>query len=416
MLTSLPTWTTPERRLIRACLHIGMPESCIQEATALIRDHEIDWEYVTGIMERSKVRALCYTNLLALPHGILDPALRTRLQEYVTRAAWRAMRSKGELIAILRAFQGAGIETVLFKGVMLAEAAYGSILLREFSDHDLLIRREAAEAAREALAPLGYKASHTIDALKRLRRRADALYHTGDGLSLDLHWQLIEDWRNHLGDLDPFREHTQATTWNGFHIRVFQDEFLLIFLCLHGYRHQWERFSWIVDLTGFIQRHPRLDWARVETLTQTYGVADIVEMGLLLAHDVTDCPLPPHILARLQTNTKICALLPTVYSVLFPDKRLVSDYSPRGREQTYRFQFMLVRRWFRVRLLYRMMIGRIDWRPNAADRAWVQLPPPLGFLYVVLRPLRLVVQYSGSQVRQLRYVIARRRTPGDRAN
>src|SRR5260370_38643204 len=62
-----------------------------------------------------------------------------------------------ELFRLLDLFAREGIQVLPFKGPTLAMAAYGNLALRQFTDLDLLIRKEDVLRARGILLENGYR-------------------------------------------------------------------------------------------------------------------------------------------------------------------------------------------------------------------------------------------------------------------
>lgn len=89
---------------------------------------------------------------------LLASANDLRLQD-VSRAMILASAAR----EILQAIDNAGLPVALVKGVDFAEKAYGGLQMRSFSDIDLLVRPEAADALGGVLQGLGIEAHEPPD-------------------------------------------------------------------------------------------------------------------------------------------------------------------------------------------------------------------------------------------------------------
>ncbi len=79
-------------------------------------------------------------------------ALKRRYQINLHKALFLSR----ELIRIVEHLSALGIEVMPYKGVALAEMAYGDIALRHAGDIDLLIRPQDFPRIRDAVRELGY--------------------------------------------------------------------------------------------------------------------------------------------------------------------------------------------------------------------------------------------------------------------
>src|SRR5579863_3082612 len=98
--------------------------------------------------------------MLAAFHRV-QPLVDARLGEHASATELRAraahkMGLTAELIALTNAFKAAEIPVLPHKGPLLAQAAYGDLALREFTDLDLLIHAADLPRAIAMLADHGY--------------------------------------------------------------------------------------------------------------------------------------------------------------------------------------------------------------------------------------------------------------------
>ena len=73
-------------------------------------------------------------------------------------------------------------------------------------------------------------------------------------------------------------------------------ETLMLFLCVHGAKHLWSRLQWLGDVARLARKQP--DWACIWELANEAGCARPVLLGLLLAHELLEAPVPEEILER----------------------------------------------------------------------------------------------------------------------
>src|SRR5438128_10387673 len=127
---------------------------------------------------------LVWWNLTDAP---IESAERTALRaEY--RQAWiRNQHILAIVTPLLEALHLEGIQTLLLKGAALAVTSYERIGVRPIGDVDVLVRPEAAPAARQVLERHGWVPIRHV-AASSLPIRHSLGYTDADGVDLDLHW------------------------------------------------------------------------------------------------------------------------------------------------------------------------------------------------------------------------------------
>src|SRR5690606_26442693 len=160
--------------------------------------------------------------------------------------------------------QNNNISAIPIKGPVLAEIVYKDIALREYGDLDILVRKGEYEQAIQLLLTLGYQETNYPSSSNSVWHRKYAHHRTfineRSGVFVEMHWDLTE--RNPaLLEIDKIApEHLIDIMFGGTTTQVLNPELTLLYLCVHGYRHQWERLSWLCDVAELINTHPNLDW------------------------------------------------------------------------------------------------------------------------------------------------------------
>ena len=128
-----------------------------------------------------------------------------------------------------------------------------------------------------------------------------------------------------------------------------------------------------------------LDWPALRTLAERHHLRRIVALGLGLAAGLPGMALPPPAREIMDAEPAAAELAAAVRQAWFAPRP-----EPPARE-LYRFlascRERRADRW--------TMYWRLLFQPTAADLAWLNLPRPLGCLYPVLRPLRLLFAGTG---------------------
>ena len=168
-------------------------------------------------------------------------------------------------------------------------------------------------------------------------------------------------------------------------MHTFAPEDTLIAICVHGSKDFWDRILWIADVSELIRAHPQLDWDAVVSRAESLKAQRMLHLGLLLASELLDAPLPDSIAGRAHHDTAASRLaLELIKSLLAAE--------PRCAGVARRFDIR--RRSVRGFLFGWRYAGRLTMLPSDEDWQDLRLPRTLAPLYFLLRPLRLLQKYG----------------------
>jgi hypothetical protein len=161
-----------------------------------------------------------------------------------------------------------------------------------------------------------------------------------------------------------------------------EDELILI--CIHGAKHFWEQLSYIADVAAFVSR-PKLDWARVQSAAEEVGGERMLYLGLRLAADLLQAPLPENVGALVQSDQRVGRLAGQIVRWL-----PAAGAAPPG---------IFARAKFRMRMRSGVFSGaaylfRLSFSPTEED--WVEGAENKRhwFLDALGRPFRLARKYG----------------------
>ena len=122
---------------------------------------------------------------------------------------------------------------------------------------------------------------------------------------MDLHWTVMSSY--FAVSLDPkgLWERLAPIDLLGTAVLGLPLEDVLLFLCIHGFKHGWERVGWICDVTELLRVHQRMDWGGVLEQAEALGSLRILLLALLLTNDLLGEALPEGIARRLQTDPSV---------------------------------------------------------------------------------------------------------------
>ncbi len=308
--------------------------------------------------------------------------------------AWRNLRQTQELLSVHGNMEAAGALAVPFKGPLLAMQLYGNLAQRQSHDLDFLIRRADLGRAGAVLVARGYRPPALLTT-RRGTRFLDTLGHyrftRGDRAVVELHWDFAPRHFPYPINLERVWSHLEPVRLGGTLLYTVPQDELLFLLCAHGAKHAWVRLGWIRDVAQLVRVTRDTNWKAVLADASGRGAFRMVLLGLLLAAELCDAPVPQEVLQRARSDATVASLAREVRDRLTADPQREPTAA-----QLRRFQFRVRDRWRdRVRVFAVQALT-----PGPGDWEWMRLPDYLDLLYYVLRPVRLAVNYARSWFRR----------------
>ena len=266
--------------------------------------------------------------------------------------------------------------------------------LRDFDDLDIIVPQRDLMKAHEVMLGLGYQARFPWIMSKDSKTAlVPGEYNYRDEKRravVELHTELTLRHFPVAPDIDRFAQRLVKVIVAGQEVPTFAPEDLLSALCVHGSKDFWERISWIADVAELIQSHADLDWDLAFRTAESLRVERMVHLGLALAEDLLQAPMPEEIRKRVREDGEAVSVAREVeqrtLSRDLPAQALepvaVSPTDGAGNAGGWRYSLRLA-----------MIPAEEDWE-------MVQLPGALAPLYLALRPLRLLHKYGWARRRQ----------------
>jgi len=380
-----PFSVSREFDLLVACCTIESPTERIR--TMLSR--ALSWERLLHLADHHRVIPLVYRALSAFPDLLpvnAQAALRSRYQENARKALWFT----GELLRILGYFESVGIKALAYKGPALAETLYGEVTERQYSDLDILIRREDVPKAKAALLAAGHACYPELREQEEPAYVASGcgyVFHTAAGRNLlDLQWRIVPRFYSIDFDVAGFLDRSDEIIVGGHPVRTLCAEDLLVVLCVHAAKHAWVQLSWLCDIAQLVNS-AQLDWNAIQQEVQRLGIERIVNVNLLLAYKLLEMPLPSVIGARVIEDPSTADLADEILPII----KHSAHYETESAAY-FRLMLRLRERWQdRARFL-----SRLIFTPSVSEWNAVRLPKSLQAVYRAVRLSRLVKRLAVS--------------------
>ena len=127
--------------------------------------------------------------------------------------------------------------------------------------------------------------------------------------------------------------------------------------------------------------------------SQTIGTQRMLYLGLLLAHEMLDAPLPPSIVQKIEADLAVASLAAHAQKDMFQDNiGIIGQFVTSN---------VYLRSMEKSRDKVRYWVGEVL-TPTPLEWAVIALPPPFFWLYYPLRPLRVGLKLVAEAVKKVR--------------
>jgi hypothetical protein len=350
-----------------------------KEPLCNIIEQGIDWNEIVSMATRHEIVSLLYYNLNRIcPEAVPSDVLHS-LRMQTESLTLRSMMIAVQLVTVLKSLSYAGITAVPLKGPPFALSAYGNIALRSSKDIDIFVNPADFNSARELLLAEGYTEIENI-----YEHPAHYQLRTPDQLFIiELHWQLSESALIPPVLLSQITEHLEQVSFGGYPIYVLSPNDLLLYICLHGFKHRWTRLKWLCDIAVLLNSHSTAEQLNAVVQSASLFQRRAFILSLRLVHDLLAIPIPPEFLQEADNNAVINHLAKCISANMF-------IASPEESSDEIEFYVnALASQSDATHEYWQRLIRYLT--PNAQDYQIVTLPRILVFLYLPLRLIRLFI-------------------------
>lgn len=378
----------PEIKLIIACARTKLtPENRVE-----IKKHAgriKDWQRVIWIASFHRVIALLYSNLKTTCPDLVPQGILEQLKKIYTNNAVKSFSYSIVLLKIIDLFEKNNIPAIPFKGPTIAEKAYEDLNLRSFGDLDILIKKKDVQRAEKLLLEHGYTAEISFSpphTQKYLEHENSLSFYHKNSISIDLHWEITGRYLLHHLYFEDFEDRLQTTSLLNKKICSIPDDLMLVYLCIHGTSHCWDRFEWICCFVELIKKQNKQTILNALNLAEAMGAKRMFLLGLYLGQYFLDTQYPEQIQKAIVSDQRVVKCADEIKNQIFDQKTY-----PIG-DAAWRFSPLhtLIRDSFFDRLKYLIYLFTM---PTIKEWSKYQVPHWLTPLYRMIRPFRLAVTY-----------------------
>ena len=257
--------------------------------------------------ETHRLLPMVYRRLVQL--GVEDPEL-PRLKGLHRHAWYQNQLNLSRLGPFLTRLEGAGIPTMVIKGVPLALRYYGDLGTRPMNDVDVLVPTERMDDALQLLDGDGWRShrdgrqpSNPLTARFSLISEHSRIVTAPDGFYVDLHWHLREQFvvpGQETTSSDDFWAAAEPIDVAGVPTCTPCATDLLLHAIVHGLVSQQDaRARWAADAMVVLGHPNAVDWERLIQQAERRRLVLIVRAALHYLVENLRAPLPLGVLARL---------------------------------------------------------------------------------------------------------------------
>lgn len=306
-----------------------------RERIRSVLSQNLDWSHILAAAARHGIQPLLYWHLSHFEESLVPSSLiKTLYDAFEQNAIWN-LRVLFELQRILRALNEHKVTAVPIKGSAVAFTLYKHIGLRHSLDVDILILPEDAPQALRVLRALDYQ-DHSGANFQHTFTRDRALF-------VDV------QWRNTC-----LRYPSDVTLWNrlqkaelgGTSVSLLSPEDALLLTCEHAAIHQWHFLKWICDVAELVKQNHDIVWDDLMTRVHAVKRVRMLQLGLLLAADLLDAPVPDAVSSQVKNERSLISLADSIKHSLLtcasePSFIRQAAFKLRTREDTLeRFRYI----------------------------------------------------------------------------
>lgn len=297
------------------------------------------------------------------------------------------MLMTNELINVTKLLKENGIESIAFKGPVLSHLAYGDVVSRQYVDLDILVDKSLLIKTQDILESNNYFQKYKLEEYQKEKLK-DVVHDISftnkkNNVDIELHWTLSSG--EFFIDLEKlnYLEDIKKYYINNSEVNIFLNEKLFIYLCVHGYKHLWERIEWLVDIYYLLEKN-NLNIEKIIKMSREIDSDRIVLSTLVICQKL------------FGFTVKLKNILDEDYNLItksnhFYDK-LIKDYclnnnNNNNREISFSQFYMLKSFSYRKKYVISFFI------PTQKDFEVIKLPRFLYFIYYLIRPINIIIRY-----------------------
>jgi Uncharacterised nucleotidyltransferase len=306
-----------EFRLLLACARVNLSVDEVRAIRSQLTE-EIDW---TGFSRQAidhGLVSLCGYTLSQVAADLVPEEILEALQMIVEQTRKRNQYLIDELGRLLNALAEAGVESIPFKGPVLALEVLGDLGLYESGDFDVLIRDKDLGPTIATLRGYGYERRGLMrptqfDLIHWLQGQ-EIVFKQSSGAAVETCTRVAPATIAIDIDYDGLWQRALRKVFKGHSILTLAPEDELIVLAIDGSRDLWWNMRRACNIAAFIRSQPRLDWVLIGKRARAQGCFRMVLLAVSLARQYFGATVPETIVSLELTGPAVGSMVARIVS------------------------------------------------------------------------------------------------------
>jgi hypothetical protein len=389
-----------QRNLLLECCRHALDTTEIQSILSEVnkqtdQSKEVFWNELNQLASAHGVYPHFKAAMQKVGQDLISVDLLGEMKQKALEIVMFNMRMAVELIRILKALEFHNMQALAFKGPTLSQFLYGDVVSRQYGDLDILIDKDSLEDSIQVLEEYGYRPYNdlTIGQLEAMQNISHdfALVNKDNKVLLELHWRLFSNEYFVNENKINYSSNFSFIEINGYPCRSLATEELLMYLAVHGAKHQWERLGWLLDVAVILQ-NKKIDWDRLLVMMRESSTEKILLTTFLLCQHYFGNHLPDRIVNEAKKNgiPQLTKKLQQQFEKDFHDPLKKAVNTKKISFVQYRLLPGARSKWLYLLSLF---------QPTELDYQSVNLSGKLTFIYYFIRPYNVVRRWLGNVAR-----------------
>jgi hypothetical protein len=255
---------------------------------------------------------------------------------------------------------------------------------------DVLVEKENLEKAYDLFLTKSYSSEIDKKFIKNnlfIEKNSDIKFvENKKNILFELHWKLFRNKYSNTQNNVNIHTEIQNININNSSINIFKNELLLVYLCMHGSKHKWERIEWIVDIDKLLRKAENINWKLVIEISKKYNCNKMLNLGLFLSHKLYDTPINIDLIEK-QKNKYYKETIEYVLSEMSNITVYKSEFNKNYT--SFKFHFNLNENLYdKSHFLKKTLLELSNNDVNS-----LYLNDKFSFIYYLIKPFRLSVKY-----------------------
>ena len=347
-----------------------------------------DWDNFARLAYAHGIFPLVYKTLKTY-ETFMSQEVLMKMKKYYMDIVKQSMLMTSELLSIMKLFEENSINAISFKGPLLSQMAYKDISSRQYVDLDILINEKDIVLATKVLTENFYKSEYNLTSYQNqnlLKNVHDvAFYNTKNSVRLECHWTLTSgEFYINIQNWNLF-EDVSYVKINNTPVPTVENEKLIVYLCIHGYKHMWERIEWLSDIL-YLNDNNTVDWKEVLKLAYSIDADRVVLSSLYLCEQMLNMELSNEISQAIKKDKKLLKISQKML------KKLHQSYNDLPNESVHSKYVSYIQLYMLKNLSSQLTYILTLFTPTELDYQVVALPKSLSFFYYAIRPFNILIK------------------------